>query len=227
MAKRAKNRTGKKARWSEKRKAKENAFLQGRIPASEPPPGRKRKVRSKLETKVALTSDRASGATAVRGKKKMNRRKSKQSKQVDEMGDTIVEHDFNDSEDEEEEEIKRELAEKRQRELAAAAKGQRQVFVTGIPWSASEERLTKFFKKRCGAVAEVSYPMDDKGRPKGFAFITFETEGAVAKALACDGQEYRSRKITVKVPDKRKAGGKDGEDDDSEGSSLNSDDDSS
>ena len=105
------------------------------------------------------------------------------------FGDVIVEHDFSDSEDEEVVEIQEAEAERQRLEAAAAAKGKRRAIVVGIPWSADDDAVKRYFR-RCGSVVEMSCPKKDDGRPNGLAFITFDSEAAVVKALLKDGNTW-------------------------------------
>eukprot|EP00928_Gymnodinium_smaydae_P022244 TRINITY_DN1873_c0_g1_i1.p1 TRINITY_DN1873_c0_g1~~TRINITY_DN1873_c0_g1_i1.p1 ORF type:complete len:460 (-),score=143.66 TRINITY_DN1873_c0_g1_i1:354-1733(-) len=84
------------------------------------------------------------------------------------------------------------------------------VFVSGIPWSCEESALKKDFAE-CGKITKLNMPMNDQGKPRGIAFITFETKDAVQAALKFDGTEYGSRTLAVKMADKGGKGkGKDG-----------------
>merc|ERR1712151_1111756 len=83
------------------------------------------------------------------------------------------------------------------------------VFVGGLPFSTTEEQLKKDFSE-CGTIVKFNMPLNDEGRPKGIAFITFETEDAVKEALKYDGDEYGGRTLKVnKAGDRGKGKGKD------------------
>merc|ERR1719414_1408488 len=66
-------------------------------------------------------------------------------------------------------------------------------------------------------VARLSMPMNDEGRPKGIAFISFSDKESVKKALKFNGEEYAGRTLVVRKAgdrgekgDKGKGKGKDG-----------------
>merc|ERR1712137_917084 len=76
------------------------------------------------------------------------------------------------------------------------------VFVGGIPFSCTEETLKKDFSE-CGEIEKMNVPMNDEGRPRGIAFITYKTEAGVKEALKYDGEDYGGRRLKVNM-----AGGK-------------------
>jgi nucleolin len=45
----------------------------------------------------------------------------------------------------------------------------------------------KNFFKNCGPIKDVRIPMNEEGRPKGFAHVEFETAEAAQKALEFNG----------------------------------------
>merc|ERR1711959_138721 len=72
------------------------------------------------------------------------------------------------------------------------------VFVGGVPFSCSEETLRKDFAE-CGEIEKLNLPLNDDGRPKGIAFITYKTKEGVAAALKFDGDEYGGRTLKVNL----------------------------
>jgi len=85
-----------------------------------------------------------------------------------------------------------------------------EVFVGGLSWDAKESDLHDLFDE-CGHVENVKILMTPEGRSKGAAFIMFESESAIDRALALDGSEHMGRRIKVnrsseKPPPRRTAG---------------------
>ncbi|XP_010521637.1 PREDICTED: cold-inducible RNA-binding protein isoform X2 [Tarenaya hassleriana] len=66
------------------------------------------------------------------------------------------------------------------------------LFVKGISFSSTEETLAEAFSQ-CGQVIGVNVTMDKvKRRPKGYAYVTFSSEGEAQKALLeMNGQGIR------------------------------------
>ena len=51
-----------------------------------------------------------------------------------------------------------------------------------------------------GEITAISLPLDPKSQaPKGYAFITFDQEGAAEKALEQDGRSFLDQDITVQI----------------------------
>merc|ERR1712139_491746 len=83
------------------------------------------------------------------------------------------------------------------------------VFVRGLPFSVEEEALKKDFAE-CGAIERLNLPMNEEGKPKGIAFVKFETQEGVDAALKFDNTEYGGRTINVsKAGEGGKGKGKD------------------
>merc|ERR1712085_25807 len=61
----------------------------------------------------------------------------------------------------------------------------------------------------CGEIDRLNMPMNDEGRPKGIAFITYKSEEAVAKALEFNETDYGGRTLKVNKAGDRPAKGKD------------------
>merc|ERR1712232_208229 len=63
----------------------------------------------------------------------------------------------------------------------------------------------------CGEITQLQLPMNEEGKPKGFAFITFAAREGFDAALKYDNTDYGGRYINVsKATDGGKGKGKDG-----------------
>lgn len=75
--------------------------------------------------------------------------------------------------------------------------------VGNLPYEVDEESLARFFEDRLqvvGCVSDIKVPMDAlNGRPKGFAFITFNERQLLEESLNLTLSEFRGRKIFVNV----------------------------
>lgn len=72
------------------------------------------------------------------------------------------------------------------------------IFVGNLNFQATEQELQDFLAPY-GVVQEVFMPKDrETGRPRGFAFVTFEDDAAAKKALEeLNGKEFAGRPLTV------------------------------
>lgn len=72
------------------------------------------------------------------------------------------------------------------------------IFVGNLNFQATEQELQDFLASY-GAIQEVFMPKDrETGRPRGFAFVTFEDDAAAKKALEdLNGKEFAGRPLTV------------------------------
>ncbi|KAH0833559.1 heterogeneous nuclear ribonucleoprotein HRP1 [Fonsecaea pedrosoi] len=85
------------------------------------------------------------------------------------------------------------------------------IFVGGVSQDATEEDFESFFAQ-FGRVIDATLMMDkDTGRPRGFGFVTFDSDAAVEKCLQYHPLEILGKPIEVKRAQPR---GKMGEDDD-------------
>ncbi|KIW14038.1 hypothetical protein PV08_06819 [Exophiala spinifera] len=85
------------------------------------------------------------------------------------------------------------------------------IFVGGVSQDATEEDFESFFAQ-FGRVVDATLMMDkDTGRPRGFGFVTFDSDTAVEKCLEYQPLEILGKPIEVKRAQPR---GKMGEDDD-------------
>lgn len=85
------------------------------------------------------------------------------------------------------------------------------IFVGGVSQEATEDDFEGFFAQ-FGRVVDATLMMDkDTGRPRGFGFVTFDSDAAVEKCLAYQPLEILGKPIEVKRAQPR---GKMGEEDD-------------
>ncbi|CAE7254929.1 unnamed protein product, partial [Symbiodinium pilosum] len=62
------------------------------------------------------------------------------------------------------------------------------VFVDGVPYDWSAEKLTEFFRQKCGEVTEVRAPVwQDSGRLRGYAHVVLGSGKSRDKALTLNG----------------------------------------
>lgn len=72
------------------------------------------------------------------------------------------------------------------------------IFVGGVSQDATEDDFTKFFEQ-FGRVVDATLMMDkDTGRPRGFGFVTFDSEAAVERCLDHQPLEILGKPIEVK-----------------------------
>lgn len=78
------------------------------------------------------------------------------------------------------------------------------VFVGNLSYEATQGDLEALFSE-AGEIVEVFLPADrNTGRPRGFAFIEFTDEGAVAKAIEeFNDLEFKGRNLRVKEAEER------------------------
>jgi len=84
---------------------------------------------------------------------------------------------------------------------------QNKIYVGNLSYTLDESSLRDTFSAY-GEIDEVAFPKDRvTGRPRGFAFITFNKPESAEQALVLDGQELSGRKVVVKFALERKATG--------------------
>lgn len=66
------------------------------------------------------------------------------------------------------------------------------IFVGNLGFRTTADALRNFFSE-CGDVKDVRIPMNEEGRPKGFAHVEFETSDAAQAALKYNGEELDGR----------------------------------
>ena len=88
---------------------------------------------------------------------------------------------------------------------------QNKLFIGNLSFSATEEDIRTAFAAY-GDVVEIHRPVDrDTGRPKGFAFVTMETQSEAQNALKLDGAEINGRQVRVSMAEsKQRTGGSEG-----------------
>eukprot|EP00593_Proboscia_inermis_P010753 CAMPEP_0171322262 /NCGR_PEP_ID=MMETSP0816-20121228/114849_1 /TAXON_ID=420281 /ORGANISM="Proboscia inermis, Strain CCAP1064/1" /LENGTH=242 /DNA_ID=CAMNT_0011820697 /DNA_START=774 /DNA_END=1503 /DNA_ORIENTATION=+ len=80
----------------------------------------------------------------------------------------------------------------------AEKKDSQSIYVGQVEYSATPEELLAHFEA-CGVVERVTIVCDKmSGRPKGFAYLEFQTEEAVANAIKLDGSTFKDRTLVVK-----------------------------
>jgi cold-inducible RNA-binding protein len=84
----------------------------------------------------------------------------------------------------------------------------KRLFVGNVAWSVTETELRDLFSE-AGEVREVKVMLDrESGRPRGFAFVEMDNEGAAAQAInVLNGREIGGRALAVKEAQERTAGG--------------------
>ncbi len=82
------------------------------------------------------------------------------------------------------------------------------IFVGNLNFQATEQELQDFLSSY-GAVQEVFMPKDrETGKPRGFAFVTFEDDAAAQEALRdLNGKEFAGRPLTVNEARPKEEGG--------------------
>lgn len=81
---------------------------------------------------------------------------------------------------------------------------QQTIFIGNLPFSTDQNELQDAFGK-FGIIAEINIPMNrETGRPRGFAFVKFETEEAAKDALSMDNFEFNGRNIKVNIAESKK-----------------------
>lgn len=75
--------------------------------------------------------------------------------------------------------------------------GSVKLYVGNLPWSATREQLAELFGQY-GQVEDSFIPTDrETGRPRGFGFVTLESNAAKNAAAALNNTEYQGRTIRV------------------------------
>lgn len=82
-----------------------------------------------------------------------------------------------------------------------------QVFICGMPHEWDEDTIREYWGY-CGAIESLDMLVfPDTGNFNGVMFLTFASEEAYEKALACNGEEVEGRTLRVSLeniwPDKR------------------------
>ena len=84
------------------------------------------------------------------------------------------------------------------------------MYVGNLPFSANENELRDLFSKY-GTVTDIHLPMDrETGRPRGFAFVTMDTDAAMKKAIdELNTKDWNGRPLAINEarPREEHAGG--------------------
>merc|ERR1719445_223123 len=71
------------------------------------------------------------------------------------------------------------------------------IYVGQVDYSTRPDELQKFFAS-CGTVQRVTILTDKwTGHPKGFAYVQFRSQEAVANAVLLDGTEFKGRQLKI------------------------------
>ena len=79
-------------------------------------------------------------------------------------------------------------------------------FVGNLSYQTTKETLAKYFAG-CGKVVEIRIPLNEEGKPRGFAHVEFDSEEAVKKAIALSGNDLDGRSIKVDFSQSKQGGG--------------------
>lgn len=73
------------------------------------------------------------------------------------------------------------------------------IFVGGVSQEATESDFREYFTQ-FGRVLDATLMMDkDTGRPRGFGFVTFDSESAVENALSCPTLEIMGKAVRFTI----------------------------
>lgn len=87
-------------------------------------------------------------------------------------------------------------------------RGDRRVFVGGIPYASTEAELGKFLSGKYGAVSEVKFIYDNASMKfKGYGFVLFREAGAAAAARAEAFVPFQSRTLNISKAVRNGGGG--------------------
>lgn len=83
----------------------------------------------------------------------------------------------------------------------------KRLYVGNLPFEASREDVRAAFEA-FGEVHDVSMITDrDTGRPRGFAFVEMDSEGAQKAIEGLDSKDFQGRNLTVNEARERSGGG--------------------
>lgn len=83
----------------------------------------------------------------------------------------------------------------------------KRLYVGNLPFEASREDIRAAFEA-FGEVHDVSMITDrDTGRPRGFAFVEMDQEGAQKAIEGLDSKDFQGRNLTVNEARERSGGG--------------------
>jgi len=90
---------------------------------------------------------------------------------------------------------------------AAQSTDELTVFVGGLSFTCTEDQVRKDFGD-CGEISKFHMPLNDEGKPRGIAFITYETKDGVSAAMKFDGDDYAGRTLKVNLAGQKPEKGK-------------------
>jgi RNA recognition motif-containing protein len=77
---------------------------------------------------------------------------------------------------------------------------ERQVYLGGLPYTATEDDIRKFLKEAGGSIVTIRAPKyQDTGRLLGYAHVEFSTRDAAQAALRLDGRYIGERFVSVEA----------------------------
>lgn len=84
---------------------------------------------------------------------------------------------------------------------------QNKIYVGNLSYSATAEAVQEYFSS-FGAITDVAIPTDAyTKKPRGFAFVTFESEASAQKALEANGEDLMGRSLKVNIAKERERTG--------------------
>ena len=76
------------------------------------------------------------------------------------------------------------------------------IFVTGLPWKATDAEVKDFFKG-CGKIVSAEVPFDESGRSSGTAYVVFSKRSEVDSAIELNGQIWPGTERWLKIQEAR------------------------
>ena len=84
---------------------------------------------------------------------------------------------------------------------------QNKIFIGNLPFKTDEDAIRQLFNN-FGEILEVAIPKNrETGRPRGFAFVSFDTENSAKDAVSLHDTEVDGRQISVKIAENRESRG--------------------
>lgn len=87
---------------------------------------------------------------------------------------------------------------------------QNKLYIGNLPYSISEDEVKQAFAQ-FGEVKDIALIKDrETGRPKGFGFVTMDSDESAKNSLEMDGKDLNGRAVRVNIAkDNREGGGRD------------------
>ncbi|KAI9727791.1 MAG: Splicing factor [Cirrosporium novae-zelandiae] len=92
----------------------------------------------------------------------------------------------------------------RKQERSGAVYEGREIYISNVDWSATEDELKQIFSKY-GSVERIRIPTKLDGKSKGFAFVTFSTKTEATAALDMNMTKFKSRILNVEISEAKGA----------------------